>query len=349
MSSPPVRLHLLEPGDGAPFAGMTFPAYRHLLEGVPARRHQDAAGAPTIRPLAIGLLVEEEPAGLALAELPMEAGHEPELLSIWVTPSLRGRGLGTLLVAAAEQAVAERGFRRLEAVYTTGKASTPAVERILARRGWAQATLRTVLVRFTVEDLDRIPWMRLPVRPGFEAVPWAEVTPAEKAALRASDAATGWIAPDLRPWDFDARGFEPLTSLALRHHGAIVGWVINHALGPHFLRYTCSFIHPDLGRRGLLITLYAESLRRMRTTPFTAGSLVAPAHHPAMVAFVRRRCAPYVSFTGETRGTFKVLQRPGDPDGGESPSRAGSGRRQEPGDSGADTSPDGPLEEEETP
>ena len=316
MSSAAVRLYLLEAGDGDPYAAMTFPAYRHLLAGVPAPRHLDAANAPPVQPLAIALTVENEPSGLALAELPLEGDTEPELLSLWVTPQLRGRGLGLLLTAAVEQAVAQRGFGRLHAVYTTGKPSTPAVERIFTRRGWSQPSLRTVLVRFTVEDLERIPWMRLGIRRGFEALPWAEVTPEEKAALKASDAATGWIAPDLRPWDFDAEGYEPVTSLALRHRGAIVGWVINHVIGPGFLRYTCSFVHPDLGRRGLLITLYAESLRRMRRTSFTKGTLVAPAHHPAMVAFVRRRCAPYVSMTAETRGTFKILHLPDGPEDG---------------------------------
>ncbi len=327
MSPVDPQLGVLEPGEGEPFREMTFPAYRHLLALTPTTRHEDARNAPRIQPLAIGLFVGDRPAGLALSELPVESGRDPELLSLWVSPSLRGQGLGTLLTAATEREVARRGFERIRAVYTTGKASTTAVERIFTRLGWDQPTLRTVLVRFSVEDLDRIPWMRLRVRPGFEAIPWAEVTDTEKAALKASDAVTGWIAEDLRPWDFEADGFEPVTSMALRRHGAIVGWIINHALGPHFLRYTCSFIHPELGRRGLLITLYAESLRRMKGTSFTTGTLVAPAHHPAMVAFVRRRCAPHVGLTAETRGTSKKLTLPQVGSEDHDHSRSGTGQR----------------------
>jgi len=295
----------------AQFGAMTFPAYRHLLSLQAARRHEEDSTGPPVQPLALTASVRGQVAGLALAELPLVVGGVPGLLSLYVAPQLRNVGVGSALLGALEDEVVRRGFGRLETVYMTGKASIPAFERVLAKRGWDVPVTRTISVRFTVEEIDRLPWInryRLPQ--GFAIFPWAELTDADRDALRRSQAAGAWIASDLQPWDHDYYGFEPETSLGLRGPDGVVGWVINHAISETTVRFTCSYIRKDLGRRGRIVPVYSESLTRARHSRFRDCTFVAPVSHPTMVHFVHKWMEPWVSFVGETRGSAKRLATP---------------------------------------
>jgi GNAT superfamily N-acetyltransferase len=297
----------------APLLGsLTFPAYRHLLTLAPAARHLDDTTQPPIQPIAIAAWVVPKPVGLILAETPHDrggAGVDPELLSLFVLPEWRSLGIGGRLVEAMERTVFERGFDRLGAVWMTGKPSIPALERVLQKRGWVAPATRTISVRFTPEEAARTPWfqrVRLPAD-RFQIVPWSEVTAAERDQIRQSHEAAPWIAPGLEPWRHDSYGFDPISSLGLRHGGSIVGWVINHRLPDGCVRFTCSFMRHDLSRRGRILPLYTESILRLSAAGVQECTLVTPLEYRDMADFLRRRCARAVHFFGETRGSMKRL------------------------------------------
>src|SRR5438067_6158133 len=106
------------------FAAMTFPRYRPRL-----REAEDDAAV-----VAFGAESAAGPIGLALAELrPDEA--RAQLLSVFVAPACRGRGVATALLGRIERALSPRGRRELVAQYRTGQPTTPALERVLAKRG----------------------------------------------------------------------------------------------------------------------------------------------------------------------------------------------------------------------
>ncbi len=307
-----VRFRTTTASEKAAIEGLTFPAFRHLLDLSPQSRIKDPSqpSGPLIQPLAVVADLEGMVVGMVLAELPIEGQGTPEILSLFVQPAVRCKGIADHLMGRVVQEIADRGFAAVNAVYMTGKPEIAALEKIFWKQGWLPPVVRMAVVRFTVDDIDRFPWMRWArVRKGYEAVLWSGLGPEDVATLRASDDSEGWIPPDLKPWDHTRGGFEPQTSMALKRNGLVVGWVLNHALSADFVRYTCSYIHPDLGPRGLLVTLYKASLDRMKLTNFTVGTLTAPAHHPQMVKFLKRHVAPYVSFAGETRGTRKVLEK----------------------------------------
>ena len=48
-------------------------------------------------------------------------------------------------------------------------------------------------------------------------------------------------------------------------------------------------------------------LRRLSDAGCEFCTFVTPTVYPGMLEFIRRHCAPYASFTGETRGTRKLL------------------------------------------
>lgn len=112
------------------------------------------------------------------------------------------------------------------------------------------------------------------------------------------------MATDLVPFDY-AAGCDPHTSLGLRYRGEVVGWVITHVIGGDTLRFTCSYLHPDLQKMGRLIPVYESAIRRSEEQGITKGSWTVPYHHPRMVAFVTRWIAPYADSVGQTRSVTK--------------------------------------------
>jgi GNAT superfamily N-acetyltransferase len=300
----------LRPDQAGAVAPMTFPAYRHLLTLQPSLRLPAEPEQRPIRPVAVAAYGANGPAALAIAELPVrDSDGPPELLSVFVAPDSRGRGLATAMVDAIERAVAARGASSIEAVYMTGKPSIPAVERIFEKRGWEPPALRTLTVRFTIQEAISTPWYGrtglLP--PGAEIFAWKDLTADERQELRASNERAPWIANSLQPWRHDSIGFDPVSSVGLRYRGEVVGWVINHQMDAQTVRFTCSFMRKDLSRRGRIVPLYSESIRRLTETPCEVCTMITPTVYPGMIEFIRRHIAPYASFTGETRGTRKAF------------------------------------------
>lgn len=306
-----VTFALLEAPVAPPFEAMTFPAYRHLLALAPAPTLVREPTTRRVQPLAMAAFRESEPVALALAGLPLEGDEPPELLSLYVVPASRRQGVGRTLLAALEGEIATRGFASVSTVFTASAPGSPAFARVLAARGWTPPQARTLLMRFSFEQAQQFPWLnRYPVREGCAIFPWRELTAAERQQLIVSQRERRWIAEDLVPWRWDEHGFEPATSVGMRSAEGVVGWVINHALDDHTLRFTCSYIRKDYGRRGRILPLYSESINRMKEAGFTHCSFVAPLHHATMAAFVRRWMAPWAGTLQETFGSTKMLVAP---------------------------------------
>jgi len=291
------------------FREMTFPVYRHLLSLELAPRHPEQGDTATVQPLAVAAHAGNEAAGLVLAAIPTSTGKVPEVLSLFVAAAHRNQGVGTRLVLELENLMRGGGVRTVEAVYMSGKESVPAIERILEKRGWSAPSLRTVTLRFTLEEAVQTDWYgRLPLRPpDYEIFPWTEVTDADREGLRRSNESSRWIAEGLEPWTHDEHGFDPISSVGLRYRGEIVGWVINHRVSDDTVRFTCSFMRKDFGRRGRILPLYTAAIDRLREAEIGNCLFITPVEYPNMVAFVKRRCAPWAGFLGETRGSTKDL------------------------------------------
>ncbi len=305
------RWELLHSPVDPTFRSMAFPAHRHLLDLRPAPLHLNEPAAPAVRPFAVGAFSGADPVGLALAAAREADERNADLLSLFVAPGQRRRGLGRALLEHVEKVAVAREVARFQAVWMTGRVGTDAVEGLLASRGWPEPVPRMVSVRFTVDDLARVPWLtRHRLRPGLEIFPWAELTTTERENLVASQRQSSWIPRDLQPWDYDQQGFDEVTSLGMRFEGDVVAWIVNHPISASTLRITCSFIRGDFGRRGRIVPLWAESFRRLPLTPYSRCSFTTPLYHRGMIAFVTRWCGPWVSFLGETRGSTKLL---GDP------------------------------------
>lgn len=299
---------------GAPtdaLAAMTFPIYRPLLALAPTSRHPEQGDPRRIQPLAVVARAGGELLGLALGELPLGGGPPPELLSLFVRPEVRHHGIGAALVGAFEEELARRGFGEVAAVYTTGKPAIVAVERIFAARGWEAPRPRTLSVRFPpARALESELFAERRMRAlgaGLELFPWVSAGQNERTEIRASHERQPWITPALAPWRFEGADFDPVSSIGARYRGAIVGWVLNHRVDERTVRFTCSFMRKDISRRGRIVPLYHESLRRLAAAGVPRATFITPVVYPNMIRFIERWIAPIAEFRGETRGARKRL------------------------------------------
>ena len=299
----------LDPSRLEDCAGMTFPAFRHLLRLAPGPRHLGKSTAPPVQPVAVTATAGDRVVGLALAEMPVDNPKgASELLSVVVTKPLRGQGLGSALLNRLEREMGAAGCRFVGATYMTGTSSYEIVEKMLRSARWQPPSTRMYTLRATAEEAMALPWFkRHRLREGFSLFPWAELGADELAEMKRSQAESPWIAPDLQPWDHDRDGFEPKTSVGIRYDGRVVGWVINHLIAKDTVRFTCSYLRKDLSRFGRIIPAYIESITRLSQTDMKWLSFTVPVHHKGMAKFVSKRCAPGVSFFAETRGTAKLL------------------------------------------
>jgi GNAT superfamily N-acetyltransferase len=315
-----LEFETLAPGGELPpgLEEMTFPVYRPLLTLAPASRHPEQGDARRIRPVAVVARSAGRLAGLALAELPLEpepGGAPPELLSLFVKPAARCAGVATALLAALERELRSRGVSRLATVYTAGKESTPAVERVLEKRGWEAPKARTLSVRFPPREAlasDLFDDRRMAALTGrLELFSWGDLGAAERARIRSSHEEKPWITPALAPWRFEGAAFDPVSSIGARlpadRGGDVVGWVLNHVVAPGTVRFTCSFLRKDLSRRGRIVPLYHASLRRLAAAGVERATFVTPVLYPNMIRFILRWIAPIAEFVGETRGSTKRL------------------------------------------
>lgn len=302
------RFERLAPTMADECESMTFPRFRHLLLLYPAPRYPTEGDRRTVQPIGVVARAGSHAVGLALAAIPLDAPREAEVLSVFVDPHWRQRGIATRLLQHLDEELLAAGVEHLEASYMTGKASVPVLERLLASNGWDVPVTRTITVRFTPAEARTTPWFGRKLLPrGGELFEWAQVTDSEMERLKESNAVSPWIAEGLEPWAHSALGFDRETSVGLRVRGEIVGWVINHRIWHDTLRFTCSFMRSDLARRAAILPLYTASIERAEAAGYKRCTFITPVDYTGMVDFILHHCAKWVSYVGETRGVTKRL------------------------------------------
>lgn len=282
----------LTPWNRSLFRGFTFPRFAGLLERVP----------DSSRVLAMGLSVDGQPSGLAL--LKRTDVVTMELLSVWVEPGHRCRGLGSGLMQECEMEAIRRGIRNLTTRFRTTIPERVAFEALLRREGWDGPSLRMLILEAEFEEIVKSPFMRSPppLEPDFEILPWHEVGAEEIEHLGRE----GNFSVEVWPLNF-GDNFHRETSLGLRYRGELVGWVVNHPVSPEMIRFTTSYLRDDLQRRGRFAAVQAESVWRLKETPVHRGIWSVPVEFPRMLNFARKRLAPYCYSVSESRGWEKNL------------------------------------------
>jgi GNAT superfamily N-acetyltransferase len=277
------------------YSPLTYPLYRSRLQTLTIEGNT----------IAIGASVSEKPIGLALAEILGDGSAK--LLSIFVEPNSRCLGIGTALLNTLEEELILRNCTSIEIVYTLGKPTTLALERLLQKCNWSSAKPRMLVCKTTTVDMINAPWMKLSKLPAsYEIFPWVKITPQERLALKKQQEEKQWMASDAIPFDYE-QDLEPLNSIGLRYKGEVVGWLITHRIAPDTIRYTCSYVRPDIQKMGRIIPLYIRATQLQMEAGISRGTWTVSLMHTSMIAFVKKHMGPYLISLEQSMGSSKLL------------------------------------------
>lgn len=238
-------------------------------------------------------------AGLLTASYRPGATHA-ELGAVVVEAAHRRRGVASALLRTCARVLAAGGAKTIEAWYDGSRVDTATIEGLLAKAGWERPIPGMVLVRATRRVLDA-PWAKVDLAQDDHLAPWSEVTEAELEGLRGAT----WYPEALGP--FPREPIEPVNSLALRHRGLIIGWMLTHRTGPQVIRYSRLFLHPDHRIHARGVSMIVEAIRRQDAAGIPFGTFGVRSDNLAMRRFVERRMAPYVESIKESTLVTKNL------------------------------------------
>jgi GNAT superfamily N-acetyltransferase len=276
----------LSPGAAESYAQFSFPYFRGLL----ARPGADI--------VAIGASLAGRPLGLALAQLAGE--RRAQLHSVAVADGYRRQGVATALLDRLDRELAARDCDVVYAVYLSGE-KAGVIEALLSARGWSAPRLRRLVGAADLARSAEVPWIaaaRFP--PEFSVEAWASVDAAEKSRLAAPAA--------LDPFPTEPVAAE--VSLALRCRGELAGWAIWTKCGESRLRCARLFVRPQMQRMARGVVLLARSIQLAHAAGWRDAIFDVAIEDQAMVRFVKRRLAPFLTSLRESRDSFKKLSPP---------------------------------------
>ncbi len=221
-----------------------------------------------------------------------------ELRFVFVEPEHRGRGVVSGLIAALDRFLAARGATKITATYD---AEEKAVHHALEAAGWAWPLAGTLVCRGSWPKISGSPLMKVPLPSDQETVPFFDVEKKAMKKLRRER----WYPELLGP--FPKEPVDPIASLVILRSRVIVGWSVVHRPKPDRLVYGRLFVHPDhrILQRG--VALVAEGIRRQVAAGIMTAGFGVGADNRPMVAFTRRKLAPWLDQLKEMLTAEKAL------------------------------------------
>lgn len=271
------------PPGGAGFLAMTFARYQPVLRRTGSDQRVLAR---------VAFREPDVPAALALA---VKEGGDVQLLSLFTRREDRHQGLATGLLQKIEALARQQRADRFFLNYIGGGPTTPHLEALLRHTGWPSPRERSLVIRTDYAHVRTAPWMkerRLPQ--AMRLVPWFRLDEAVKQQLWGRD----WVPEDLDPRRHEGRGVdgataEPAVSTALLDESGICGWCLTHRLGTHGIRFTSSFVRPDLQKRLLVSVLWRHCVLKAVDIGYREATWTVPMEHPAMRRFADKYMTPY--------------------------------------------------------
>jgi N-acetylglutamate synthase-like GNAT family acetyltransferase len=279
-----------------PYLHLTYPLWRTRLQ-------QTESEESTI---AIGVEIDSQPVGLAIAEL-VPHTDKAQILSIYVKPENRQQGIGGSLLRNLSQKLQTLGCRQLELGYTAQTNSTVALEKLLSQQGWSIPQPKMLVCHSITERMQQAPWLYSAHLPAtFSIFPLIQLTNQEYQIIQQQQTRDPWYPEILSPFRGDLP-VEPLNSLGLRYQGQVVGWMATHRIAPDTIRYTNLFVRQDLQKMGRAIPLIAEAIKLQLKSNIPRYTCAAEVGNKPMVKFVRRRLQPFLTQVRESRQSHKLL------------------------------------------
>ena len=256
--------------------------------------------------IGISASINDRIVGMAIAEIlppQQDTPNTAELISIFVLPEERRRGIGTNLVKYLETALGDRNCTQISVQYQASQLTEIAWEPLLAQRQWQPPQTTYRLYKTTTEKIANAPWLaKYPLPEAFEIFPWHELTADERQRIEKR----GGYPQSLNPNGGDPR-LEPSNSLGLRYNDEVVGWSVTHRIAPDTIRYSNLFVQPQFRHLGRGISLLAASIQQQIAQPIPNCTWAVAADNPAMQRFAQRHLEPFATGQWQSRKAEKSL------------------------------------------
>jgi GNAT superfamily N-acetyltransferase len=285
---------------------LNAPTYKHLTYPWLQERLNKLLPS-NLTNIAIGVLIQGQPVGLVLAEYSINQ-NQANILSLIVAKEHRQRGLGTALLIQIEEILKGYGCQQLNLLYTLNLA-TPILERMLKQQNWTPGSfysLQCLTKRATINQAPFLHGYTLP--PKFTIFPWVELTAQERAKIEQRDEGLNY-ADELSPFKEDQ--VEALSSVGLRYREEVVGWSIVQRVMPNCVTYKALYVKPEFRSLAIGVYLLAASINLQLTDDkVTEAMFIVLTENLAMMRFVNRRLAPYLTAINSCWKSSKLLQTP---------------------------------------
>jgi len=289
-------ISLIEAEQAKHYVHLTFPALRFpLLE-------------PEGKDLAIAVAHDSEGTAVGMAYGWGGPRQTFELMSIYITPLFRRQGIGTRLLSTVEAELVSKDYSLGVHNYTL-PIEDQGFASFLMEQGWTRPRVRQLICKGTLEGFCSTPWFRAHTPKGFELKAWAELSEEERSGINERSALEeNWFAEDQDPFVYEI-DCHVLTSVALLKDGVVVGWVLTHLPDEaESLRWTVSFVAPELARKGHIVHLWQEAARRQKeATDLKYLTWGVPLSHPRMLDFVKRRMGQHLLSSSYACTSLKSL------------------------------------------
>lgn len=231
-----------------------------------------------------------------------------ELVSIYVLPLYRRRGLGQRILARLERAFAEEGVR-IGAHFVTVDPADQGLLHFLCKAGWGQPKVTGIICQSNLTVAFDTAWfVNARLAPRYRIVPWHTVSANARTTIEAG--LGQWVPADLNPYLFE-KGSELSNSLALldsEEGDRVKGWAITHQTSPDMLRWTCTFVDPAIQRTCTVLPLWLACARRQRENSTAHRFMFAvDLNQPRMARFVVKRMGPRLDSLGYACTVLKTF------------------------------------------
>jgi hypothetical protein len=247
--------------------------------------------------IAVGASLGDAPVGLAFAAgTPL--GPETRLLSLYVNPWFRKRGIGTELLRVVEREVrAVRSGRFFYRRTVEIDDNNDAALRFAEGRGWSNQKLYGLVAALHMERILEMPFVR-DAQPLERSVvkSWREISEAEHAYLeREVEPETSHVPRSMRPLGFDEQIDLDLSTLLVRD-GQVLAWNLVEPYGDNAIRWPVTYAERSVQHLGALWVLWRSSAERQLRRRPDQPIMTFLAASPMMIRFTERRLRPYLEW-----------------------------------------------------
>ncbi len=203
--------------------------------------------------LAVSVRKNNNIVGLCIAEFDYSHSYS-EIISFYLDPEYRNRGIGQELLQKTEQILKQKGYEEVRTYFWSTWESSESTKHILKKQGWTEPEKLMHVFRTDIARISSIPWRKnIGLPEGYEIIPWSWVSPDEKKEIRDEQEFMPYYPESFSPFYHEDQ-LAYYTSLALKYRDKVVGWLLSYWNSPSTIEYNNVFIRKEY-RLGIKIPL----------------------------------------------------------------------------------------------